>query len=129
MIVDWEPLPIFQKNKKETQPLDPNHRPKPPTTSPSQSTKCILDTELYMKVVQKEVANVSNPIARIVPSTVAGESSGTAMRRCFLFFSWTKDQNKPGCLDFLHCYYALGSISWKNGDLQKVAIKTLCFVK
>lgn len=39
-----------------------------------------------MKVVQKEVANVSNPIARIVPSTVAGESSGTAMRRCVLVF-------------------------------------------
>lgn len=49
-------------------------------------TECILDTELYMKVVQKEVANVSNPIARIVPSTVAGESSGTAMRRCVLVF-------------------------------------------
>ena len=39
-----------------------------------------------MKVVQKEVANVSNPIARIVPSTVAGESSGNAMKRCFLVF-------------------------------------------
>ena len=32
-----------------------------------------------MKVVQKEVANVSNPIARIVPSTVAVVVSGTAM--------------------------------------------------
>lgn len=68
-------------------------------------TQCILDTELYMKVVQKEVANVSNPIARIVPSTVAAESSGNAMKRCFPVFSWNNDQNKPRCRDFLHCYY------------------------
>ena len=77
MIVDWEPHPIFQKQTGNTAPL-----PKPYTQTThylTSVTKCILDTELYMKVVQKEVANVSSPIARIVPSTVAA-SSGTAMR-------------------------------------------------
>ena len=87
--------------------------PKPPTTSPPQSTKCILDTELYMKVVQKEVANVSNPIARIVPSTVA-VTTGTAMRFWYSwFFRGVEHENiKPGNLDFPLC---AKNYPWKAG--------------
>ena len=71
---------VFQKKTGNTTPFSQT------THYLKTVTQCILDTELYMKVVQKEVANVSNPIARIVPSTVAGESSGTVMKRCFLVF-------------------------------------------
>ena len=97
--------------------------PKPPTTSPPQSTKCILDTELYMKVVQKEVANVSNPIARIVPSTVA-VTSGTALRFWFSwFFHGVEHENiKPGNLDFPLC---AKNYPWKAGTSKKGLFRSL----
>ncbi len=79
MAIDWEQLPIFPKQTRKHGPFTPNHRPKSTHYLVATVTKCILDTERYMKVVQKEVANVSNPIARIVPSTVAVVVSGTAM--------------------------------------------------